>query len=107
MYLTAQPQWSRVVSDAPRLGADAARAWTCPMRSSRSPPSWTCPFVRSRIRIPRLTKRYGEEHRRLMQEYFTEQISKDELIAAEDRLMTSEAEKVIAENDWTCDFQLE
>ena len=56
---------------------------------------------------PRLTKRYGEEHRRLMQEYFTEQISKEELIEAEDRLMLAEAEKVILENDWTCDFQLE
>ncbi len=106
MYLTAQPQWSRVVSDAPRsvptlLGLDVPEALQplaafldLPIRALKDPD-------------PRLTKRYGEEHRRLMQEYFTDQISKDELIAAEDRLMTSEAEKVIAENDWTCDFQLQ
>ena len=41
-----------------------------------------------------------------MQEYFTDQIDFDTLIAEEDRLMTREARVVIAENDWSCDFQM-
>ena len=106
MFITAQPQWSRVVLDAPRsvptlLGLDIPEALLplvnfldLPIRAFKDPD-------------PRLTKRYGEEHRRLMQEYFSEQISKEDLIAAEDRLMTSEAEKLIAENEWDCAFQLE
>ena len=56
---------------------------------------------------PRLSRRYGEDHRRLMQEYFTGQIDLETLIAEEDRLMTREARVVIAENEWTCDFQME
>lgn len=45
--------------------------------------------------------------RRLMQEYFTDQIDLETLIAEQDRLMTREARVVIAENEWTCDFQME
>ena len=56
---------------------------------------------------PRLSRRYGEDHRRLMQEYFTDQIDLETLIAEEDRLMTREARVVIAENEWSCDFQME
>ncbi len=105
MYVTAQPQWSRVVLDAPRsvptlVGLDVPDALLpltnfleLPIRALKDPD-------------PRLTKRYGEEHRRLMQEYFTAQIDKDTLIREQDRLMRSEAAKTIAENDWTCDFQV-
>ena len=103
MYLTAQPQWSQVVTDAPRavptlIGLDVPEALEpltafleLPIRAFKDPD-------------PRLTKRYGEEHRRLMQEFFTGQIDKAQLIAAEDRLMQREAAKVIAENGWACDF---
>ena len=42
-----------------------------------------------------------------MQEYFTDQIDLATLIDEEDRLMTREARTVIAENEWTCDFQME
>ena len=103
MYLTAQPQWSQVVTDAPRavptlVGLDVPDALQpltafldLPIRAFKDPD-------------PRLTKRYGEEHRRLMQEFFTGQIDKEQLLAAEDRLMQREAAKVIAENDWACDF---
>ncbi len=102
-FLTAQPQWSRIVQDAPRAvptlkGLDVPESLQSltaflelPMRAFKDP-------------NPRLSKRYGEEHRRLMQEYFTGQITKDELIQAEDKLMKSEAEKVIAENGWSCGF---
>ncbi len=103
MYLTAQPQWSKVVTDAPRavptlLGLDVPPALEpltafldLPIRAFKDPD-------------PRLTKRYGEEHRRLMQEFFTGQITKEQLLDNEDRLMQREAAKVIAENSWTCDF---
>ena len=103
MYLTAQPQWSRIVTDAPRavptlFGLDVPDALQpltafldLPIRAFKDPD-------------PRLTKRYGEEHRRLMQEYFSGQINKDQLLTEEDRLMQREAAKTIAENDWSCDF---
>jgi len=103
MYVTAQPQWSEVVTDAPRavptlVGLDVPDALVpltgfleLPIRAFKDPD-------------PRLTKRYGEEHRRLMQEFFTGQIDKEALIQAEDRLMTREAAKVIAENSWSCDY---
>ena len=42
-----------------------------------------------------------------MQEFFTDQIDLETLIAEEDKLMTREARVVIAENEWTCDFQLD
>ncbi len=103
MFLTSQPQWSRVVNDAPRAvptlyGLDVPDALVpltafldLPIRAFKDPD-------------PRLTKRYGEEHRRLMQEYFSGQIDKDRLLSEQDRLMQREASKTIAENDWSCDF---
>ena len=103
MYLTAQPQWSQVVTDAPRavptlIGLDVPDALQpltafldLPIRAFKDPD-------------PRLTKRYGEEHRRLMQEFFTGQIDKTQLLNAEETLMKREAAKTIAENSWTCDY---
>ena len=106
MFMTAQPQWGRVVSDSPRTiptqkGLDVPEALSAalafldlPIRALKDPD-------------PRLSRRYGEDHRRLMQEYFTGQIDLDTLIAEEDRLMTREARVVIAANEWSCDFQME
>ena len=106
MYMTAQPQWGRVVTDSPRsiptqYGLDVPDALKptvafleLPIRALKDPD-------------PRLSRRYGEDHRRLMQEYFTDQIDLETLIAEEDRLMSREARVVIAENDWSCDFQME
>ena len=106
MYMTAQPQWGRVVTDSPR---------SVPTQKGLDVPEGLKPtlaFLELPIRAlkdpdPRLSRRYGEDHRRLMQEYFTEQIDLETLIAEEDRLMTREARVVIAENEWTCDFQME
>ena len=103
MYLTAQPQWSQIVNDAPLavptlVGLDVPEALepltaflNLPIRAFKSPD-------------PRLTKRYGEEHRRLMQEFFSGQIDKEQLLTEQERLMQREAAKVIAENEWACDF---
>lgn len=105
MFMTAQPQWERVVTDAPLsvptlVGMDVPDALVplsgfleLPIRALKDPD-------------PRLTRRYGEDHRRLMQEYFTGQIDLDTLIREQDRLMTREAQIAIAENEWTCDFQM-
>ena len=106
MFMTAQPQWGRVVTDSPRsiptqFGLDVPDALKptvafleLPIRALKDPD-------------PRLSRRYGEDHRRLMQEFFTDQIDLETLIAEEDRLMTREARVVIAENEWSCDFQME
>ena len=106
MYMTAQPQWGRVVTDSPRSvptlnGLDVPDALKptlafleLPIRALKDPD-------------PRLSRRYGEDHRRLMQEFFTDQIDLDTLIDEEDRLMTREARVVITENEWACDFQLD
>lgn len=105
MFMTAQPQWGRVVTDAPLsvptlVGMDVPEALEpltqfleLPIRALKDPD-------------PRLTRRYGEDHRRLMQEYFTGQIDKETLIREQDRLMTREARNAIAENGFTCDFQV-
>ena len=106
MFMTAQPQWSRVVQDAPRsvptlIGLDVPDALQpltafleLPIRALKDPD-------------PRLSRRYGEDHRRLMQEYFTEQIDLETLVNEQDSLMTREARIVIAENEWDCSFQLD
>lgn len=106
MFMTAQPQWERVVTESPRsvptlVGMDVPDALKplteflqLPIRALKDPD-------------PRLSRRYGEDHRRLMQEYFTDQIDKETLIIEQDRLMTREARVVIAENEYTCDFQLD
>ena len=106
MFMTAQPQWSRVVRDAPR---------SVPTLEELDVPEALQPltaFLELPIRAlkdpdPRLSRRYGEDHRRLMQEYFTGQIDLETLISEEDRLMTREARVVIAENEWDCSFQLD
>ena len=106
MFMTAQPQWSQVVRDAPRSVPtlaeldvpEALRPLTAflelPIRALKDPD-------------PRLSRRYGEDHRRLMQEYFTGQIDLETLVNEEDSLMMREARLVIAENEWSCDFQME
>lgn len=106
MFMTAQPQWERVVTDAPLtvptlVGMDVPEALQ-PLAAFLD-----LPIRALKDADPRLSRRYGEDHRRLMQEYFTDQIDKETLISEEERLMTREARVVIAENEYTCDFQLD
>ena len=106
MFMTAQPQWGRVVSDSPRT-IPTQKGLDVPVALSAALAFLDLPIRALKDPDPRLSRRYGEDHRRLMQEYFTGQIDLDTLIAEEDRLMTREARVVIAENEWSCDFQME
>ncbi len=105
-FMTAQPQWSRVVTDAP-LSVPTLAEMDVPEALQPLTAFLELPIRALKDPDPRLSRRYGEDHRRLMQEYFTGQIDKDTLIAEQDRLMTREARVVIAENEYTCDFQME
>ncbi len=105
-FMTAQPQWARVVSDAP-LSVPTLAEMDVPEALQPLTAFLSLPIRALKDPDPRLTRRYGEDHRRLMQEYFTDQIDKETLLIEQDRLMTREARVVIAENEWTCDFQLD
>lgn len=100
-FLSAQPQWSRVVEDAPRA-VPTAIGLSIPEVLKEQAEFLKLPVRAFKDPDPRLSKRYGVEHRRQMQQFFTDQVGKDDLIDLEDNLMTSEAEKVIEENNFTC-----
>lgn len=100
-YLSAQPEWSRVVKDAP-IYVPTPKGLSIPEVIQDAVPLLKVPIRAFKDPDPRISKKYGVEHRRLMQQFFTGQIDKKQLIDSEDQLMTSQAEATIKENQFSC-----
>lgn len=94
-FMTAQPQWSRMVTDA-RTSVPYVKGLSVPGVLAELPPFLKLPGRAFKDPDPRLTKQYGVQHRKLMQEFFTKQISRDNLIKAEQALLESQAKQVVS-----------
>lgn len=93
-FLTAQPQWSRMVDDA-KVSVPYIKGLSVPGVLEDLPPFLELPGRAFKDPDPRLTKQYGVQHRKLMQEYFTKQIDRDALIKSEQKLLESQAQQVL------------
>lgn len=93
-YMTAQPQWSRMVTDA-QTTVPYVKGLSVPGVLAQLPPFLKTPIRAFKDPDPRVTKQYGVQHRKLMQQYFTKQIDRKKLVQSEQSLLESQTAQVL------------
>lgn len=99
MYVCAQENFGNLVNDA-LMGVPTIKK--CEVSEAFAPftPILSLPMRAIKDPRPRLTKRYGEEHRGIMQMFFTGQLTKKETRDKLQKWLMSEAKKAKAEAGW-------
>lgn len=93
-FMTAQPQWSRMVNDA-QTSVPYIQGLSVPKVLEQLVPFQKLPIRAFKDPDPRLTNQYGVQHRKLMQQYFTKQISRDSFVSSEQALLKSQAAQAL------------
>lgn len=93
-FMTAQPQWSRMVTDA-QTAVPYVKGLSVPGVLAQLPPFLKVPVRAFKDPDPRVTKQYGVQHRKLMQQYFTKQIDRKKLVQSEQSLLESQTAQVL------------